>query len=576
MKTILIIDDEETLRTALCHLIAHLKYQTISASNGTEGIRLARETKPDLILCDVNMPGMSGHDVLNKIRTDPSTSFIPFIFLTGQGEREDLRKGMNSGADDYLTKPVSLSELESAISVRLHRRQEITHQYVNELHRVEEKLQHLSYFDPKTELPNHLSLAEEFQRVIVAGATEIKVLSITIDQFKRFTGTFGAEQRDLFVNMLAKRLRQCAAQNRFLGKVAENEFACVIASNQQAVRFYADEILQCVEKPFAVESCEYRFTASIGIASYPEDGEHFEDLLGKAVSTSIRATEQGGNDVLFFSALDCIKTHADLLLESELRKAIEQQSLELYFQPQIDTKNGDTVGCEALLRWNHPTQGMISPSRIINIAEGSGLIVPLGEWVLRKACLVLRTLNENRRTHLRMSINLSPYQFRRPDFVERLVHIVRESGADPGDIDLEVTESVLIEDPEAAYKKLHELRSLEFHISLDDFGTGYSSFTYLKSLPLDSLKIDRAFIRNIQEDATNRAIVLAILQMAKSLNLKVVAEGVETSLEFAFLYSAGCDEVQGYFFSPAVPLLRFKELIRPIHSRSSQMEASSA
>ncbi len=564
MKTILIIEDEDTLRTAFCQLMAQHRYQTIEASNGIDGIRLARQERPDLILCDVNMPGMSGHEVLNQLRTDPLTCFIPFIFLTGQGDREDLRKGMNSGADDYLTKPISAKDLKAAISVRLHRRQEITNQYVEELQRVEGKLQHLFYFDQNTELPNHLSLSEHFQRTVNAGATDVKVLLITIDQFKRFVGTFGKQQRDFFLNLLAQRIIKCSSSDSLLGRVAEDEFACVISGNQQTVHAYALDLLRCVEKPLAVGDSEYRLTASIGVASYPADGNQFEDLLGKAASTSLRALERGGNDVLYFSARDCNETPDDLLLESDLRKAIEQESLELHFQPQIDVKTGDVIGCEALIRWNHPTRGMVPPSKIVAIAEESELVIPLGEWVLRKACLISKALNQNRKLHLRTSINLSPHQFRHPDLVARLLQILQDTGADPRDLDLEVTESVLIDDQDAAYKKLCDLRSMGIHIALDDFGTGYSSFKYLKSFPFDSLKIDRAFIRNIQDDATNRAIVLAVIQMAKSLNLKVVAEGVETSSEFAFLYSNGCDEVQGYFFSPAVPLCRFAELVGPI------------
>jgi len=264
------------------------------------------------------------------------------------------------------------------------------------------------------------------------------------------------------------------------------------------------------------------------------------------------------------------------MLENELRRAIERFELELHYQPLVDVKTCEILGCEALLRWNHPTRGMISPSKFIPIAEESGLIVPLGEWVLLKACTVLRMLNEGRSSHLRMSINLSPCQFKRPDLVEHLFRILSESGIEPRDLELEVTENVLINNAEAAFTRLSELKALGVRLSLDDFGTGYSSFKYLKNFPFDTLKIDRSFIKNIHNDPKNRAIVVAMIQMARTLDMKVVAEGVETTSEFAFLYSYDCDEIQGYLFSPAIPSQSLQRLIECHHPIPTFMEASNA
>jgi len=566
MKTILVIDDDESVRTALCHLVSYLGYRTLNAANGADGILLAKEAKPDLILCDVNMPEMDGHEVLKSLRKDPLTSSVPFVFLTGRGEREDLRKGMNNGADDYLTKPISLAELRNAISARLDRKEEIVNQYARELHRVEEKLQHISYFDQKTELPNELSLSEEFNRIIEAGKEEIRILSITIDRLKRFNSTAESGERKEFLSAVAQRFRNCLDNNGVVGRISEEEFATIMSGTEQEVRHYAHDLLQCIEEPFLIGTDEFRFTASIGIACYPADGKQFDELLGKASITSLRAAEEGGDQFLFFSASDSFKTREALVLEADLRKAIENDGLDLHFQPQIDVKTGEILGCEALIRWNHPSRGMISPITIISLAEQSGLIVSLGDWVLRKACSISQALNLNRKSHLRMAVNLSPCQFKRPDLLQRLMLILQDTGMQPQDLEIEVTESVLIHDQKSAYKRISELKSVGIHISLDDFGTGYSSLSYLKNFPFDSLKIDRSFIRDIQDDPANRAIVIAIIQMAKSLNLKIVAEGVETTAEFGFLYSYGCDAVQGFLLSPALPINKFETLINSTFS----------
>jgi EAL domain-containing protein (putative c-di-GMP-specific phosphodiesterase class I) len=261
------------------------------------------------------------------------------------------------------------------------------------------------------------------------------------------------------------------------------------------------------------------------------------------------------------SSWDAASAKDDLHLENDLRKAIEQGGLELHYQPQIEVQTGTILGCEALLRWNHPQRGMISPMKFIPIAEECGLIIPLGEWVLMKACSDLREMNTNRGVHLRMSVNLSVAQFKRIDLVDRLAHIMSETGINPANLELEVTESVLINNSEGALVRLNELKALGVHLSLDDFGTGFSSLSYLKIFPFDALKIDRSFIKNIEEDYKNRAIVTAIIQMSKSLKLRVIAEGVETSSEFSILSEQECDEVQGYLFSPAVPLSKFGRLI---------------
>jgi diguanylate cyclase (GGDEF)-like protein len=561
MKKILLIEDEEIVRTALSYLLKNLEYETIEATNGSEGVRLSKEHKPDLILCDVNMPGMDGLAVLKNVRSEPTTNTIPFIFLTGQGEREDLRKGMNSGADDYLTKPVSLNDLRNSISVRLNRHEEITNQYTRELQQAEEKFQHLFHYDTVTELPNRLLMAEEFQKIVSAGETDIAVLCVTVDRFRRLNGTLGPAHSDLILNALAQRLQNCLHNENVVGRISEDEFAILVPGGKEDAMHFADRLLHCIENPVLIDTNQYYVTASVGIALNPADGDQFDSLFSKAGSAARKASEEGGNQFALFSSFDAASAKEDLHLENDLRKAIEQGGLELHYQPQIDVQTGTILGCEALLRWNHPHRGFISPMKFIPIAEESGLIISLGEWVLLKACSDLREMNMNRSVNLRMSVNLSVAQFKRTDLVDRLAHILAETGINPADLELEVTETVLINNAEGALVRLNELKALGVHLSLDDFGTGFSSLSYLKNFPFDALKIDRSFIKNIENDYKNRAIVTAIIQMSRSLKLRVIAEGVETASEFSVLSEQECDEVQGYLFSPAVPMLKFGRLL---------------
>ena len=568
MKKILLIEDEELVRRAICHLLRHMEFEPLEASDGNTGIRLASEQKPDLILCDVNMPGIDGHSVLKALRGNPSTSSIPFIFLTGQGEKEEVRKGMNLGADDYLAKPVPMEELRNAISVRLNRHAEITQHYAHELQAVEEKMKRLVYYDPLTELPNRMLISEMMQNILDKGTTEIGVLCLTLDRFKR-VNTLGFYEGDFMLTLLAERLRKYLNFQNVIARISQDEFAILVNGSKQESAVIARGILKCVETPFPLQTHKVFLTGSIGIALYPDDGGQIDQLLKKASTAAEQATKNGGNQVVF--SLDCpdINPVENLFLESQLRLAIERSELEVYYQPQINMSSGRIVGAEALMRWNHPEKGMIPPSTFIQMAEESGLILQMGEWILRKACMRMKQWNSESELQYRVAVNLSGYQFNRPDLIERLSAILNDAAVDPQILELEITESVLIQQPENALRRMKELKDLGVRISLDDFGTGYSSFAYLKQFPFDVLKIDRSFIANVHDDPKSSAIVTAIIQMAHSMNTKIIAEGVETMHEYEFLKQHGCEEVQGYLFSPPLPEEQFHELMNKTYAFSN-------
>ncbi len=561
MKKIVLIEDEEPIRMALSELLRCMDYQTIAAENGDAGLKLIRETRPDLVLCDVGMPEMDGHTVLQKLREDNATSAIPFIFLTGRGDKDDLRKGMNLGADDYLTKPVSAAELRNAISVRLHRQEEIVQPYTEELHHTEEKLKRLVYYDTLTELPNRLMIGEMFDEALKSGSGEVSVLCLMLDRFKRVNGSLGYFQGDFLLTVLAERLRKSLHSETGLVRLSEDEFVVLVNGTPENTEDLAHRLVQCAAKPFLLDSQEVYITGSVGISRYGTDGDQIDVLLKKAQMAVLQARQQGGNQYLFYCSAWVSTDTDDLILESNLRTAIAGDELEVFYQPQINLTTGRITGAEALLRWNHPTRGLMSPAIFIPIAEESGLIVPIGEWVLERACLELKSLQTLNHSGLRMAVNLSPYQFRRPDLVNRLNQIFDRTGVNPRDIELEVTESALIQSPDAALARMNELKHLGVQLSLDDFGTGYSSFNYLKQFPFDVLKIDRSFIRNVHRDEKNGAIASAMIQVAHNLNLKVIAEGIEVGDELSFLQAQECDEAQGYLFSPPLPVTKFHRLL---------------
>jgi diguanylate cyclase (GGDEF)-like protein len=575
MPKILVIEDEEMVRRALSQLLKHMKYETLEAPNGAAGVQVAHDQKPDLVLCDVNMPQMDGHSVLKKLRQDPETNSIPFIFLTGNSEKEDLRKGMNLGADDYLTKPVSLEELRKAIEVRLNRHAQITERYTHELQQAEEKVKRLVYYDTITELPNRLMVSELLQEVLKNGATEVGVLFLKLDRFKRFNGGLGYFHSDVMLTVLSQRLRRSLKYENVAARISEDAFAIFVKGGHNETEQFAKTLLECIEKPFVVDSHNLYLTASIGIAMFPEDGNRIDVLLKKASVAVDQAQRNGGSQYLFRSNCADLMPTEDLFLETDLRGTLERSELDVHYQPQIDVKTGRIVGAEALMRWKHPDKGMISPGRFIPVAEETGFIVGLGEWVLGKACSELKKWRDQTDLPLRVAVNLSGVQFRRPDLVSRLMEILQRSGVTPHDIELEVTESILIHNPDSAMNRLKELKALGVKISLDDFGTGYSSFTYIKQFPFDAVKIDRSFIMNVNHDSKSSAIVTAIIQMAQNLNLRIIAEGVETFSEFVFLKSHNCDEVQGYLFSKPIASTEFMDLIQQPDLVSKILEANS-
>lgn len=567
IKKILVIEDEEFVRENILELLDTEGFEVIGAENGRIGLDLAKAMAPDLILCDVMMPDLDGYSVLTKLRQESAMASTPFIFLTAKAAKTDFRQGMELGADDYLTKPFTRAELLGAIASRLKKQAAVQDRYSTELQQAKEQLNHLIRHDSVTNLPNQMALREVFVQVKPKDTSQeqlVTLLSVGLDRFNQITDNLGHAVGDLLIKAVAERLTACVGPQDVVARLNSDRFAIILATTEHKKEAgnVAETILQRLSQTFTLAGQEIFITASIGIALYPRDGTKLEDLLNHANTAMTKASQQGGDQYQFYSAAFNVGSSDRLTLQSELRHALEREELQVYYQPQVSLQTGEIIGAEALVRWLHPERGLVSPDKFIPIAEETGLIIPIGEWVLQTACKQTKLWQNSGFASLQVSVNLSSRQFSQIDLRKQLVQILMETGLDPTYIELELTESMLVQNTEVAIRRLNALKSLGVKIAIDDFGTGYSSLSYLQQFPFDILKIDRCFIQNITENPNNAAITKAIIEMAKSLNLKLIAEGVETTEELSFICRHGCDAMQGYLFSRPLPIHEFSQLLK--------------
>jgi len=445
--------------------------------------------------------------------------------------------------------------------------------------RIEEQIRSFAYFDGLTQLPNR-TLFNERLKVLLPSARRQKqslaVLFVDLDRFKAINDTLGHSAGDRLLREISERFRQCVrssdtlarpleADNENVARLGGDEFIVSVPElkrGEDAARV-ARRILAALQSAIVLDGHEVVLSASIGISLYPDDGEDVETLLRNADVAMYKAKGAGGNRYEFYERTMTQIAFQRMSLESTLRKALDRNELELHYQPQVDITDGRLVGVEALIRWNHPERGLVLPADFIPLAEETGLIVPIGEWVLRKACA---QSCEWRRAgmELGVAVNLSAHQFRVGSVVQLVKDAIRTTSVDPSDIDVEITESALVSNTEDTVSQLHAIREMGVGIALDDFGTGYSALGYLKSFPITQIKIDRVFVREIATDLQDAAITAAIVSLARGLDIEVIAEGVETAPQLAVLERQGCRLMQGYLFGRPVPE---KELRRLVHER---------
>jgi diguanylate cyclase (GGDEF)-like protein/PAS domain S-box-containing protein len=433
--------------------------------------------------------------------------------------------------------------------------------------RAEERIQYLATHDGLTGLPNRAMFGQLLNLAVETGRRydrKFAVLFIDLDRFKVINDTLGHEAGDVLLREMAARLRECLRASDVVARLGGDEFVVLVqeVADVGQVSLVARNILSAVMKPVVILGQECRVTASIGVCMHPEEGQDEQSVMKNADMAMYLAKEEGKNNYQFFSGR--MKAHSieRLALETNLRRALELDELTLHYQAKVNFKTGAITGVEALLRWYSPQLGTVSPTQFIPLAEETGLIVPIGKWVLRCACEQNVAWQKAGLPPVKMSVNLSMRQLNDESLTREIETVLRETGMDPSLLELEITESMIMHNAERAVKILSTIKALGVKLAIDDFGTGYSSLAHLKRFPIDTLKVDRSFIREIPSDVEDRAIAEAIIAMGKTLSLTVVAEGVETPEQQAFLSERACDEMQGYYFSTPVPADEFAALLR--------------
>ena len=461
-----------------------------------------------------------------------------------------------------------------------------TIQDITDRKKAEEKIRYLAYYDALTTLPNRQFFLEQLQRTLAVARRHnrlLGVLSLDLDQFKRINDTLGHRLGDELLVAVSQRLSECVrsadavarvdASTDRLARLGGDEFSLLLtelAHFHDAARV-AQRILDQLKSPFRLGEQEVFVTASIGIALFPNDGETPEILVKNADTAMHYAKEQGRNNYQFYGGAMNATALEKLSLEAQLRKALERGEFILHYQPKVEAADGRVSGVEALVRWQHPELGLVGPNQFIGVAEEIGLIIPLGEWVLATACRQLRAWQQQGCAPVSVAVNIAGSHFRQPSLLTAVADALRDSNLDPGLLEIEVTESMLMDNVEGTIAVLRDLKAMGVRLAIDDFGTGYSSLAYLKRFPLDTLKIDRSFIKDTPGDAGDAALTTAIIGMAHSLKLSVVAEGVELQTQFDFLRERGCDVIQGYLVSRPIPPENMPEFIR---GRQSMTQAA--
>jgi diguanylate cyclase (GGDEF)-like protein/PAS domain S-box-containing protein len=441
-----------------------------------------------------------------------------------------------------------------------------TYEDITERKASEERTRFLVYHDGLTELPNHLLAFDRLQQAMAYAdreGTKVALLFLDLDNFKTINDSLGHSIGDKLLREIAARLGKCVRDTDTVSRQGGDEFLIVLPalSDTDATALVLDKLLQSIHAPMEIDGHELSTSVSIGIAMFPDDGRDFESLMKKADTAMYRAKEAGRNTYCFFDKQMNDDVLESLQMRSGLVRALERGEFVLNYQPQIDLASGALVGVEALVRWRHPVLGMVPPGRFIPVAEETGLIVPIGEWVMMEACRQAAAWHLAGYPRISMAVNLSAIQFKRGDVEKLVIRALNESGLDPARLELELTESILIRDTENILATVRRMKLLGVMLSIDDFGTGYSSLSYLKRFSVDKLKIDQSFIRDLATDPDDAAIVRAVVQMARSLGLRTIAEGVEDEKILNYLRIYHCDEAQGYHIARPMPAEAMTEML---------------
>ena len=565
-STVMMVDDEPITLEVVHSFLEDAGYQRIiTLDDPTKALEMILSEKPDVLLLDLMMPGVSGFDILTLIRDDARLHHMPVIVLTAATDSATKLKALELGATDLLAKPVDASELVLRLRNTLAAKA-----YVDRI----------ASIDSLTGLYNRRVFGDQIERTLNLAQRKERtgaLLHINVDQFKKINDALGPALGDQYLQAIAARLEQCIRSSDSIARIGTkddlaqlsrlsgDEFGVLLTEVDKSdnVNEIARRCLQAMEEPIYLGGHEVYVTCSIGIAVFPEDGTDRDTLVQRAGVALKSAKARGGNTACFYSAALNDRSLHVLNLTTELRRAIAQGELRLFYQPKVDARTRELVGAEALVRWVHPKRGLVSPGEFIPVAEESGLIVEMGTWVMGEACRQIDAWLDRGLAAPPVSVNISGRQFAQKNFVHIVEELLRQYTFDRQHLKMELTESYLMHNVEDNLRTLKAIRDLGLHLSLDDFGTGYSSLSYLSRFPINELKIDQSFVRRLGVAGTDNgeSIAIAIIAMARALNLDVVAEGVETEAQAAFLLAHNCDQFQGYLFGKPMPAEEFTNLL---------------
>ncbi|NUN64526.1 EAL domain-containing protein [Pseudanabaena biceps] len=532
-------------------------YQLHYSASGKDAIAALETFQPDLILLDVMMPDMDGIEFCRRIKAMPQWSAVPIIVVTALTSKKDLAQCLFAGADDFISKPVNRLELVARVRsmIRIYQQYKELATFNNKLESMVQQrtsqLQTMISQDALTKLPSREFLLQALRDRLDTGNSSLALIYLDCDHFKLVNGAFGHAVGDQLLVAIAKRLQQNLADGEVIARMGEDEFCFLVdqIEDEQTLKPFLHKILQSFMPPFLVANCEIYITVCLGIALGKNSDQQPEELLQDADTAMYQAKLRGKDSHQIFDRQMHVTMLNRLTLENDLQRALEQQEFILHYQPIIDLATEKLAGFEALVRWRHPDRGMISPDEFIPSMETTGLIVPVGMVVFRQACEQLRIWQQQGWTDLTMSINLSVRQFSCATLLSDIDRIMAETLVNPAKLKLEITESAIMENAEGAIAITKKLRSRQIQISIDDFGTGYSSLGYLHRFPIDNLKIDHSFVNQIQTEGRNYHVVDTIIALSNQLGLAVIAEGIETKEQLAWLKVIGCQYGQGYLFN---------------------------
>lgn len=570
-QRILIVDDVPVNLVMLESLIAGKGIEVIKATSGEEAIKLSKKYELSLILLDVVMPDMSGYEVAEAIRSFKRTQYVPIIFVTASSKTDDnLLKSYESGVADVLYKPLNPTVIKSKVKIflELDSQRQLIKKQSHDLKDAFERLQDYAQHDQLTGLYNRDQIINILNRIMANArrhGSNMAVLFLDLDHFKHINDSLGHDVGDMLLKSVADRVRSSVREGDFVARLGGDEFAVILneLDSEKSASLVAQKILDKLVVPHSLKDHEIIVSSSIGIALFDESYDTSAALLKAADAAMYQAKQKGRSQFAFFSPELEEQAVKRMAIARGLNDAIDGNKLSIFYQPQVDTLSKKVVGFEALMRWENDGE-WVSPALFIPIAEETGLIPKMGEWILRQSCLQLIAWQKAGliEPDVKMSVNISLRQIQSGNFLDVLDQVLKETKVNPHCLEFELTESSVMDDPERAITIFRNIHDLGIEISVDDFGTGYSSLNYLRHLPIDCLKVDQSFIKDIGVDENDEAIVKVIIGLAHNLGLNVIAEGVETETQCKFLIDNNCNVLQGYLISRPIPPEQVVEFLK--------------